>query len=110
VEVFSGLSDEESMRDVGFLIEKVLGKKVVRSAILDGVLIFYVGPSDQHEHVVGQITRSVWNSLEMVLARLLPMLWAVVALPVCALREVKCNRTPLGNPLDELYELSQLLF
>jgi hypothetical protein len=68
VEVFSGLSDEESMRDVGFLIEKVLGEKGVRSAILDGVLIFYAGPSDQHEHVVGPITRSVWNSLQSVSA------------------------------------------
>jgi hypothetical protein len=26
----------------------------------------------------------------------------VLAIPVCTLREVKFNRTPLGNPLDEL--------
>jgi hypothetical protein len=48
VEVFSGLSDEESMRDVGFLIGEVLDENV-RYAILDGVLIFYAALTYQHE-------------------------------------------------------------
>jgi hypothetical protein len=40
VEVFSGLSDEESMDDVGFLIGEVVGDENTRYAILEGVLIF----------------------------------------------------------------------
>jgi hypothetical protein len=56
------------MRDVEFLIERVLGEKVVRYAILDGILIFYAGPSEQHQIVVGRVTTSVRDSLRSVSA------------------------------------------